>query len=327
MAAKISLTNSTQTFDGPREHAPFRLEARLLAILEDLATGVEAGDAGLKSCALGAVSAGLIVGAEAKEVSHRHHREVEVIEDEDECFNQIGSLVAAGYSFREVADRVELGGGNTHLLALERWCDRVRLGCDADAELATPHASVPWSGSALHERRHRGHRAVALLRQTPEGAAHAAILFIVYGGRDTFAETLPAEIVVALGREFAPLARYTDVVERLRLEMAHREGARAATDANGAVSLAGFRERRDRADRLLTSGDAIRSAVSAFLEPGLVQGGDESRHHWEARIAERKVRRLAHGALVDAFVLQVKVEASRMLTEASVAFRDAWMAS
>ena len=47
----------TETYEGEREHQSYRLDARLIAIITDIATGVEQGDSGLKSCSMGAVSA------------------------------------------------------------------------------------------------------------------------------------------------------------------------------------------------------------------------------------------------------------------------------
>lgn len=315
MAAKIT-TPHTETFDAPREHRSFRLDARTIAIIEDIAMGVEAGESGLKSCALAAVAAGN-AGADAKETSRIHHRQVEIIEDEDECFDAIGNLLAAGFSHAEVADQVALGGGATHLLALERWCDKVRLSCDADATSETPHAALPWRGSALHERRRRGHRAMAALRANAAGTAHAAVLHIVYGWADPFVNTLPPDVRVALGREFAPLARYTDTVEAKRQELAQREAVRSASDPHGAVHLAGYRERLAREERILSSGDAIRAAIAA----------PRARHDNETKEEHRECVVLPARNARDAFLTAVKIDANRMLTEASLAFRDAWAAS
>ena len=349
MAAKIT-NPGTESFVGEREHQGFRLDARILAIIEDLAMGVESGESGLKSCALGAVAASA-AGAKSGEVNARHHHEVEIVDDEDECFNRIGDMLAAGFSHEEIAKQVTLGGGATHLLALERYCDRIRLSCDRDAERGSELASFPWRGSALHERRRQGHRAMAALRRTPEGRDHAAVLHIVYGWRDTFVDTLPADIRVALGREFAPLARYTDAVEAKRLAMAKAEATRGATrpgdryrvDGNfrrmaerdgytaevfaDLVDLAAYRERVAREERILSSGDGIRYAVAAFPEPMPVHVDGESPAHWEALKEARKARRLEHEAKIDAFITAVKIDANRMLTEASLAFHAAWLAS
>lgn len=352
MAAKITTIDipSTATFDAPREHRSFRLDARLIAIIEDIAMGVEAGEGGLKSCSMGAVSASA-AGAKGPEVNARHHREVEIIDDEDACFDAIGDLLAAGFSHEEIAKQVALGGGATRLLAIERYCDRIRLSCDRDTDRGSDLASYPWRGSALYERRRQGHRAMAALRRDAEGTAHAAVLYISYGWRDTFVDTLPADIRVALGREFAPLARYTNAVEAKRLALAKAEATRGATrpgdryrtddgfrrmaERSGyvpeafadLVNLAAYRERLAREERILSSGDAIRYAVAAFPEPMPVHVDGESPAHWEALKEARKVRRLEHEAKIDAFLTAVKIDANRMLTDASHAFHAAWLAS
>ena len=365
-----AITNpGTQTFDAPREHRSYRLDARLITVIEDIAMGVEAGDSGLKSCSLGAVSAAA-AGAGAAEVNARHHRETTIIEDEDECFDRIGELLANGFTFEEVAKMVSLGGGATHLLALERWCDRVRLSCDADAAPESPLASYPWSGSTARERARRGHRAMTELRGTAAGVTHAAVLHIVYGFRDPFVDTLPPEVVVDLGPEFVRLARYTDAVEAKRQEMIRSSAARGAKKYvpaserahpqhfhekhiiglsaaiahaneasevfrlaavhglrhNGSVPAAEgyqlFDLERARSltqwfDRCLTSGDALRAAVAT----------PRARHDDETKEQYREHVYTPARDLREAFLTAVKVDANRMLTDASLAFHAAWLRS
>lgn len=228
MVTKIPALSTAPFATSEREHQGFRLNGPTVAIIEDIAMGVEAGEGGLKSCALGASAAGE-AGAKGPEVNVRHHAEIQVIEDEDECFNAIGDLLAAGFSEEEIAKRIALGGGATHLLALESYCDRIRLRCRKDTPAATPLASRRWQASKLHEDRQRCHRTMATLRREPDGHSHVAVLHIVYGWADPFVGTLPAEVRVALGREFAPLARYTDAVEAKRVELVKVETTEAAT--------------------------------------------------------------------------------------------------
>ncbi len=323
-----------------REHQGFRLDGRLVTLIEDLATGVEEGDAGLKSCTMGAVSAAA-AGATAAQVNAAHHRELAVIEDEDECFDAIGDLLAQGFSHGEIAKMVTLGGGATHLLAVERWCDRVRLGCDADHDAETKHQSLPWSGSALHERRRRARRAIAVMRQTSSGCDHVAVLFIVYGHPDPMLmsakkfmheqETAPAgeppkldpadravfnlaKSLLEMGNELAPLARYTATVEARRLEMVHLDAARRLRRVDGVIPLADHRARTAHAERILSSTDALRDG----LAPAAPKRDDEERAEYEDRLARARAERLV-------FVSAVKMDANRMLTDASTAFRDAWL--
>lgn len=343
-------TPGAETFDAPREHRSFRLSAVLITTIEDLAHGIEAGESGLKSCAIGALS-GASMGASAAEVNAAHHREVNVIEDEDECFNQIGDLLAEGFSHEEVAKMVTLGGGATHMLALERWCDRVRLRC-------RPDDAVPsWSASASREKQRRAHRTMTALRATPAGVTHAAVLHIVYGWPDPFVRSLPPEIVVELGPEFARLARYTDAVEAHRIGMAHAVAARvhasaparpvpapgegwlgeavsadarlgedirmavaggyAAAERSNVLDLVRHRDRLRWADSVISSGDALRDAVASPRGRRDDESKEQYREH--VYVPARDAR--------ETFLTAVKLDANRMLTDASLAFRDAWQAS
>jgi hypothetical protein len=238
MAAK-STNAGTEADGGQREHRGFRLDGRTIAIVEDLALGIESGESGLKSCTLGAVSTGN-QGANGNQVAMVHNREVPVIEDEDEYLNAIGDMLAQDFSHEEIAQTVKLSTDGVHVLALERWCDQVRL------SYRTRVPPAHWEGSSLHERRGQGRRAMAALRTTREGIAHAAVLHIVYGHPEPLMlwttrfiheqETAPAgspvtveagdrdafavgKVLLALGPEFGPLAKYTDAVEAKRQEM------------------------------------------------------------------------------------------------------------
>lgn len=167
---------------------------------------------------------------------------------------------------------------------------------------------------------------MAALRTTTEGNAHAAVLHIVYGRLDPFVHTLPAEIVAELGREFAPLARYTDEVEVRRVAMARNEalaaatrdsclGLRAEEQATWVQDLARHRERVRWADRVLSSGDALRAAFA----PPRVRTVDESKEQYREHVY------LPHRDARDAFLTHVKLDANRMLTSASLSFKDAWL--
>lgn len=333
MAAAVSspATDSTTSSD---EHRSFRLSKPMLAVIEDVARGIEEGESGLKSCALGALAAAE-AGAKTSEVASRHHHEVAIVEDEDECFNLIGDYLAQGFTFGEVKDIVALGGGSTHLLALERWCERVRLSCNPDLIPATPHAMYAWTSTTLHERRRRCRAAFRSLRATAVGLKHAAILHVVYGWPDPFVRSLGPDVESALGREYGPLARYTDVVEAKRQDLVRAEASRrhrayvspVQNEPAGslAAALAYDGERREAlrlaakhgveasrnvfdlerqrslqawADRVVSSGDALRAATDKEATP---------------EKSEREI-----------FITNVRIEANRMLTEASVAFFEAW---
>jgi hypothetical protein len=334
-SAGRSATNARAKHLGSdREHGAYRLDAKRIAILEDVTRGIEEGEAGLKSISEGAANAAAS-GASASEIALQHHRDLQIIEDEDECFNAIGDMLFAGFSFAEVAQRVRLSGGATKMLALERWCARAGIRCNPDV---TPAA---WRGSNVHEDRRRARRAIAHLRQTHEGTQHAAVLYVVYGHPDpTLAwverfdrdvDTAPAGhtpkldaadretyklgtlLLDKLGRELAPLARYTDAVEAKRQAL--------VTD------LARHRAQHAWADRMISSGDALRAACAPFREPKPVQGSGEPKVHWMRRCEERNERKRAHEDARASFLTAAKLDANRMLTDASLAFDAAWRAS
>ena len=234
-----------------------------------------------------------------------------------------------------------LGGGATHLLALERWCDRIALRCNSDAPISTRLAGVPWRGSDLHERRQRGHRAIAHLRRSAPGVKHAAVLHIVYGWPDPMllsaskflreleltvaGEELPkiapadrdvfnlAKSLLQMG-ELAPLARYTAAVEARRQEMIHLEAARKLRRVDGVIPLADHRAMVAAADRMLSSTDALRDGFSSPPP----KREEESRAEYDVRLEQGKTDRLV-------LLSAVKVDADRMLGDASLAFRDAWL--
>lgn len=329
-------------------HGSTRLPPAVLAAVEDVARGVEEGEAGLKSCAV--ADRDISCGVAKSEARSMHHA-LEV-SDEDECFNLIGDYLAKGFSFSEVARMVRLDGSGVHLLALERWCDLARLACDLDEVLPDDHTARRWRAAPRFERRRRCRRAMVLLRQTHRGAAHAAVLHVVYGWPDPFLRTLAPEARSALGLEFGPLARYTDVVEAKRQELVRamaandtrreytpalaREqvgGLRALVVRAGEVDeehrlavnlgvapgghvfdLARHRSRLAWADRTISSGDALRAA----LAPPRVRFEHETSEHYRDHVAgPAKAAR-------EAFITQVRIDANRMLSAACAAFLDAW---
>lgn len=246
MAAKIT-NPGTQTFDGARgDHQSFRLQPQILAVIEDIAKGVEAGESGLKSCTVGGMQAGANGSEDQMAMVHAH--EVPVLDEIDAYLDAVDQMLYDGFSHEEIAQTVKLWDGDVHAFAIERWADRVRL------TYKTKNAPARWRASKVHEDRRRGERAMLALRQTPEGVGYAAVLHIVYGhpdpmllsakrfmrdcerapagkapqlspaDRETF--NLAKTLLEEFGDELAPLARYTDAVEARRIEMAHAEARR-----------------------------------------------------------------------------------------------------
>jgi len=377
----------TETYAATAEPRPRRLEQRLIDAISDIAWGVEAGDAGLKSIS----AEPQVAQAYASAADHFWHAErggrmpseyrdaastahTDVIADVwDEYLNELGSLLHKGYRFREAFDHLQrngwetLIGGGQHLLALERWLGKTGTRCDPDQD------PPEWRASRRHEDRRRAARALAGLRESPQGKTHLATLHIVYGPPDPFLLTLTSDTLRTLGKELAPLARYTDAVEVYRQKLVreeaskrsrrehvpararHSEGSFLAALAHHSEVADAFRvacvegvdtkagltdekiatvydlnRRRTAhawADRVISSGDAIRAALAPFTEPQPEQGPGESRVELERRREARAERKRLHGAAIDAFLVAVKIEANRMLTEASRAFEASWARS
>lgn len=332
MAAAVS-TTTTDTTPSADEHRSFRLSKHMIAVVEDVARGIEEGESGLKSCAVGAMAAAE-AGAKTAEVATRHHHEVAIVEDEDECFNLIGDYLAQGFTFAEVKDIVALGGAGTHLLALDRWCERIRLECNPDLPPATAHGMYVWTSSTLHERRRRCRGAFRALRSTDAGLKHAAVLHVVYGWPDPFIRSLGPDVESALGREYGPLARYTDVVETKRQELVRAEAARRhrayvspvlrQPEGSLAAALAFDSERREALRLAAKHGvEASRNVFDLERQRSLqawadrvVSSGDALRAATDKDATEKSEREM--------FITNVRIEANRMLTEASLAFFEAW---
>jgi hypothetical protein len=127
-----------------------------------------------------------------------------------------------------------------------------------------------------------------------------------------------------LGMELASLARYVDVVESKRQEMVRDEARRMA---GGVVDMALYRARLARADRILTSGDALSAALAPFVEGVPVQASGEGVLAFEARKAARKERQAAHKERIQGFLREVRGEAREMLVGAERRYWISWLAS
>ncbi len=318
------VSNPTDSFAEAREHGGYRLDGRLIAVIEDIAKGVEEGESGLKSCAAGdsAASAGpkQADGTREKGVSKASLRAMQSGEsssgaaEEAERLEEIGRLLDEGYSHAEIDKFLCAKGGDAddgvrvHLLAIERWCELIRLKCDPDMKPNRRLASCPFTFSRGHRDRLRCRRTFDDLRGlTPtgkepiaNGTTHAAVLHIVYGWPDPFFEKLTPDIKLTLGREFGPIARYTDTVETKRQSMvwdeANERCARAGSDV---VDLDRRRAMLRWCDQVISSGDAFRAGIAH-----------------PANEAAKEARK--------DFLIQVKVDANRMLSAASTAYGAAW---
>ena len=273
--------------------SPYRLPQEITEAISEVAKGVDEGEAGLKSCAN--MDRDLSAKVSKKDAVTMHVGPQLGTDDIDDYLNEVGDYLAKGFSFDEVAKIVKLNDEGVKLLDLERWCSRVGLRCDADEILPTVWTARRWTARSRYQRRTRARRTLTWLREyVPNGATHTAVLHIVYGWPDPFLRTIAPEARVALGPEYAPLARYTDAVEAKRQELVKTEAAKF--DDENVVDLERRRSRHAWADRIISSGDALRAAT-------------------DDRVPKKDRA---------AFVTAVRIDANRMLTEASVAFVDAW---
>jgi hypothetical protein len=200
--------------------------------------------------------------------------------------------------------------GYVHRLEeIERFCDRENV----------------WAHPTLATWRHgisRCRRALARLRIAGEHR-HAAVLMVVYGYRTP----TDHELTVYFDEETAPLARYTDAVERRRLEGAHASASEWSTGPRGPVVDLGRRRALIQwCDRAISSGDALRMGLAAFSEPACMPVPGESIAACEARREGRKRRKAAHEERRLAFVSDVRMDAHRMLVAAERAYWEAWLA-
>lgn len=289
----------TETYAGRLdgdEHKAFRLPKNITDELEAIARGYDSGDAGLRSLFVADAhrQAGLTSGGgkngDADSVAAWQRGEQD--EADRAMVEAAGEALDAGRSLF-VPPMI---GGPLRMFDAERWCD-MRLEVE-------PSEREMWHVARRnsYRRRERVRAALDAVRLRAHGHAHVATLHIVYGFPDPFIATLPLDVVRRWNDDtvhpLAGLARYTDAVETVRQE------------------LVGDHPMTAWADRVTSSTDAIRWA----LRPHLTRDEDADDAEHQASLARHRARR-------EAFVTDVKLDASRMLKDASEALRDAWRAT
>ncbi len=267
----------------------------------------------------------------------------------------------AGVCCRYLVDQLAGGGGHAdvdddgyvhHLEAVERFVERY-------GDFGKHRLVRDWRNRMARCRRALARLSLAGLHR------HVSVLHVAHGQPDPLARQFPE---LDSWGPLASLARYTDAVERVRLEMARAEAAsrarasayvpaaeRPENRSSPGALLGGLREavaqmgetheifrlaakhapkgtpRRStvtreegavlfdlerhrgvvaHAERAISSGDALRHALAG------IHGSDEDKAHR----AKEKDRRAA-------FVLEVKLEARRMLSDAEEAYHAAWYRS
>lgn len=210
-----------------------------------------------------------------------------------------------GLACRYLIDTIPSGEGIDpdgyihHLEELERFCDR---------ENVWAHPTVITWRNGIRRCR----RTLARLRdkgdhQTPN------VLMVAYGYPDPNAH----ELITFFGRELAPLVKYVDTVEVVRQKMIREE----------ILTLGRPFEARRSVDLAISSGDALRSALVPFSEPGVAPREEEGKLALEARREERSARKQAHEERRNAFILAAKRDAFQMLVGAEQAYWSTWLKS
>lgn len=171
---------------------------------------------------------------------------------------------------------------------------------------------------------------------------NVAVLFITYGYTDPIVRDLPKSVLDSLG-ELSSLARYSDVVEVKRQEMARAEGIRRGNyyqpachrpkpvadeelNANAyrhnmkpdhfapLVDIILTRDRVKWADKAISSGDALRTMFAPIPE----RQPDESAEHYKERKENTESKR-------DNYTIQIKLELIKSLEIASKAYHKQWL--
>lgn len=304
MAAAVSTTetflSSVRPFRRERtepEHSSWRLPPNHIADLSEVARGVEETDVGM--C----------------------------------CKYLIDSMSGAGSDFREVV-----------LEDVENFCEQNEI----------------WEHTEVSAWRNRIKRCRRSLERLHNMGQHktVSVLHIVYGHPDPSTREMPKKVFDNLG-ELASLARYTDAVEVRRQELARLEATAfskrhvvyaptkdipahwKALDDESIVEQTGdeasrlaikqgmpsnygpflvdvmrHRELYESALRILTSGDALRSILAPVTE----QDDNETEENFNERRVNMELKR-------DVLLVQVKVDASKMLEQASRLYHQSWLAS
>jgi hypothetical protein len=205
------------------------------------------------------------------------------------------------------------------LNALERFVEE-RLGIDL-GEDGLVVAVTAFRAAALRCRR--------ALRRLRERGDHRSVdvLYVAHGPADPFVFQLPELADAKFPTELRSLARYTDAVELVRVDLVHHKARKAASgEPNAAIDLSRHRALLLWNDRNTSSADALRHALTPFREP-IAQEPDEHEPAYAARKEARKARQAAHNDRRGAFLTEVRREALVMLSEAERAYHDAWLAS
>ncbi len=168
----------------------------------------------------------------------------------------------------------------------------------------------------------RCRRALARLRAAGQGH-DVSVLHVAYGYPDPIVRQLPD--LLAMSVKLGVLVRYTDAVEEKRAEMVRAEATRR--NASNVVDLSQRRTLLRYYDRIVSSSDALRSALAPFSEPCVVRDEGEGMLDYEARREQRRGREEAFRQKRAAFMTKAKIQAVQMLARAEERYHQSWLAS
>lgn len=222
------------------------------------------------------------------------------------CSYLVDSTSGEGADFDEFA-----------LNRVERYVESA-LSFDARLDANALHVVKGW-----RSRLQRCRRTIARLHIQNDHTT-VGVLMSAYGHPDPIAHQIPE--LVSFG-PLGSLVRYTEVVERKRLELVRFETFRRTQPTDGITDLSRVRAYQEWVNRVVTSGDALRAACEAFAEPAPKKDPAEPVHHHEARKAARKEREEAHKNRRNAFLTEARIEAAKLLARAEKRYQDAWFRS
>jgi hypothetical protein len=243
--------------------------------------------------------------------------------------------VCTRYLLDELERKGPPGEDEVAMYEAERFCDRYDA---SEVDKLMGETVGPWL-----RRIQRTRRALALIS---EGGDHTTIgvLHVAYGYPDPLTRHFSRTTTDFLGPDLVSLVRYTDATEVIR-----RELVRAGTDQQVALSGSGmtayalrdcktfeapiqgdvvdltrWRAANRYLDKVITSADALQSVFDTYPEPQPKKvPGEEPELHERRRVAW-EARRDTHSARRTTFLVEVRVEADRMLTKASRVYWEAW---
>lgn len=198
----------------------------------------------------------------------------------------------------------------------ERFADSAIQFTAIDIGLAVPAVSR-WRKKILRCR-----RALTRLRESGDHRS-VSVLHVAYGYPDPIVRQIPELLTMTV--KLGVLVRYTEVVEEKRQEMVRAEAARRST--GDLVDLTQRRTLLRYYDRIVSSADALRSALAPFSEPSVVRMEGECHQEHEARREARRGREEAHRARRSAFLTRAKIEAVKMLARAEERYHESWLAT